>query len=167
MSERVDVITSTMSKALGGGSGGFTSGRREIIDYLRQRSRNYIFSNTMAPPVVMGSLKALDLVQEGEDLRRALWENTRYFRAGIENLGFEIVAGNHPIVPIMLGDELKTAEMARLVNERGIFVVGFSFPVVPRGEARIRVQISAPHTRDQLDQALSVFEEVGKQVGAI
>ena len=167
VSERVDVITSTMSKALGGGSGGFTSGRREIIDYLRQRSRNYIFSNAMAPPVVMGSLKALDLVQEGGDLRRALWEDTRYFRAGIEELGFQIVSGNHPIVPLMLGDELKTAEMSRLVNERGIFVVGFSFPVVPRGEARIRVQISAAHTKDQLDRALSVFEEVGKQVGAI
>ena len=167
VSERVDVITSTMSKALGGGSGGFTSGRREIIDYLRQRSRNYIFSNAMAPPVVMGSLKALDLVQEGGDLRRALWENTRYFRAGIEELGFQIVSGNHPIVPLMLGDELKTAEMSRLVNERGSFVVGFSFPVVPRGEARIRVQISAAHTKDQLDRALSVFEEVGKQVGAI
>ena len=167
MSERIDVITSTMSKALGGGSGGFTSGRREIIDYLRQRSRNYIFSNAMAPPVVMGSLKALDLVQEGGDFRSTLWENTRYFRARIEDLGFQIVAGNHPIVPLMLGDELKTAEMARLVNERGIFVVGFSFPVVPRGEARIRVQISAGHTREQLDRALSVFEEVGKQVGAI
>ena len=167
VSERVDILTSTMGKALGGASGGFTSGRKEIVDYLRQRSRPYLFSNTLPPPIVLGALKALEIVQKGQALRETLWENTRYFREGMTRLGFDIIPGTHPIVPIMLRDELKTAEMARAANDRGIFVVGFSFPVVPRGEARIRVQISAAHSREQLDRALSVFEEVGKELGAI
>ena len=167
VSERIDVLTSTMGKALGGASGGFTTGRKEIVEYLRQRSRPYLFSNTLAPPIVVGALKALELVQQNPGLRETLWDNTRYFRAGITELGFDIIPGNHPIVPIMLRDELKTVEMARAVNDRGIFVVGFSFPVVPRGEARIRVQISAAHTPEQLDRALSVFEEAGRELGAI
>ena len=164
---RIDVLTSTMGKALGGASGGFTTGRREIIDLLRQRSRPYLFSNTLAPPIVAGALKALDLLEERPELRERLWENTRYFRGAITAIGLDVIPGVHPIVPIMLRDELKTVEMAGAMNERGIFVVGFTFPVVPRGEARIRVQISAAHTREQLDRALHVFEEVGKETGVI
>ena len=164
---RIDVLTSTMGKALGGASGGFTTGRKEIIDLLRQRSRPYLFSNTLAPPIVSGALKALDVLEERPELRERLWENTRYFRGAITAIGLDVIPGVHPIVPIMLRDELKTVEMARAMNERGIFVVGFTFPVVPRGEARIRVQISAAHTREQLDRALNVFEEVGKETGVI
>ena len=167
VSAHIDILTGTMGKALGGASGGFTTGRKEIIDYLRQRSRPYLFSNTLAPPIVAGALKALELVRQDPGLRKTLWENTSYFRARMTDLGFDIIPGSHPIVPIMLRDEFKTVEMAKAVNDRGIFVVGFSFPVVQRGEARIRVQISAAHTREQLDQALSVFEEVGKLLGVI
>ena len=167
VADRVDILTSTLGKALGGASGGFTTGRQAIIDLLRQRSRNYLFSNTIAPPVVVGSLKALEMVQRYPELREQLWENTRYFRERMADLGFDIVPGEHPIVPIMLRDELKTVELAKAVNERGIFVVGFSYPVVPRGAARIRVQLSAAHTREQLDRAVSVFAEVGRAVGVI
>ena len=167
VADRVDILTSTLGKALGGASGGFTTGRQAIIDLLRQRSRNYLFSNTIAPPVVVGSLKALEMVQQHPELREQLWENTRYFRGRMSGLGFDIVPGEHPIVPIMLRDELKTVELAQAVNERGIFVVGFSYPVVPRGTARIRVQLSAAHTREQLDRAVSVFAEVGRTVGVI
>ena len=167
VSERIDITTSTMGKALGGASGGFTTGRSEIIEYLRQRSRPYLFSNTVAPPIVSGTLKALELVQQNPALRETLWENTRHFRTGLEELGFEIIKGRHPIVPIMLRDELRTVELARSMNQRGIFVVGFSFPVVPRGEARIRVQLSAAHTRAELDRALSIFGEAGKELGVI
>ena len=167
VSDRVDIVTSTMGKALGGASGGFTAGRREIVEYLRQRSRPYLFSNTLAPPIVVGALKALDMIESQPHLRETLWENTAHFRGSMVDLGFEILPGTHPIVPIMLRDELKTVELAKAVNDRGVFVVAFSFPVVPRGEARIRVQLSAGHTRDQLDTALSVFEEAGRAVGAI
>ena len=164
---RVDIITSTMGKALGGASGGFTAGRKEIVDYLRQRSRPYLFSNTLAPPIVAGALKALEMIQERPELRETLWENTKYFRGRLVELGFEIIPGIHPIVPIMLRDELKTAELAKAVNRRGVFVVGFTYPVVPMGQARIRVQLSASHTREQLDTALSVFEEAGRELGLI
>ena len=167
VSDRVDIVTSTMGKALGGASGGFTAGRREIVEYLRQRSRPYLFSNTLAPPIVVGALKALDMIESQPHLRETLWENTAHFRRSMVDLGFEILPGTHPIVPIMLRDELKTVELAKAVNERGVFVVAFSFPVVPRGEARIRVQLSAGHTREQIDTALSVFEEAGRAVGAI
>ena len=167
VSERIDITTSTLGKALGGASGGFTTGRSEVIEYLRQRSRPYLFSNTVAPPIVSGTLKALELVQQNPALRETLWDNTHYFRNGLEELGFEILKGKHPIVPIMLRDELRTVELARSMNQRGIFVVGFSFPVVPRGEARIRVQLSAGHTRAELDQALSVFGEAGTELGVI
>ena len=167
VSDRVDIVTSTMGKALGGASGGFTAGRREIVEYLRQRSRPYLFSNTLAPPIVVGALKALDMIESQPHLRETLWENTAHFRGSMVDLGFEILPGTHPIVPIMLRDELKTVELAKAVNERGVFVVAFSFPVVPRGEARIRVQLSAGHTREQIDTALSVFEEAGRAVGAI
>ena len=167
VSDRIDILTSTMGKALGGGSGGFTSGRKEVVEYLRQRSRPYLFSNTLAPPIVLGALKALELVQRDPGLRQTLWENTRYFRAEMTRMGFDIVPGDHPIVPIMLRDELKTVEIASAVNRRGIFVVGFSFPVVHRGEARIRVQISAAHTREHLDRAIAAFREVGREAGII
>ena len=167
VSERIDILTSTLGKALGGASGGFTTGRKEIIDYLRQRSRPYLFSNTLPPPIVTGALKALEMIQHDPDLLKSLWDNTRYFRNGMTGLGFDIIPGSHPIVPIMLRDELKTIEVATAVNERGIFVVGFSFPVVPKGEARIRVQISASHTKEQLDRALIVFEDVGREAGLI
>jgi glycine C-acetyltransferase len=165
--DRIDVLTSTMGKALGGASGGYTTGRKEIIAYLRQRSRPYLFSNTLPPPIVMGALKALELVRGNPDLRESLWKNTRYFRSEMTALGFDIIPGIHPIVPIMLRDELKTVALAKAVNERGIFVVGFSFPVVTRGEARIRVQLSAAHTREQLDRAISVFKEAGQALGVI
>ena len=165
--DRIDVFTSTMGKALGGASGGYTTGRKEIVEFLRQRSRPYLFSNTLAPPIVMGALKALELVRGNPGLRETLWENTAYFRSEMEALGFDILPGKTPIMPIMLRDELKTVELAKAVNEKGIFVVGFTFPVVPRGQARIRVQISAAHTREQLDRAISVFGEAGKALGAI
>jgi glycine C-acetyltransferase len=165
--DRVDIVTGTLGKALGGASGGFTSGRREIIRYLRQRSRPYLFSNTVAPPIVAAALKALELIQQDDSLRRTLHQNTRYFRTGLTRLGFEVIEGSHPIVPIMIRDEVRTVQMARAVNARGIFVVGFSFPVVPRGEARIRVQLSAAHTRQDLDRALSAFREAGQETGLL
>ena len=165
--DRVDVLTSTMGKTLGGASGGFTTGRAEMIAYLRQRSRPYLFSNSVAPPVVYGSMKAFELIDRNPQLVRKLAENTKYFRSEMTRRGFQIREGIHPIVPIMLGEEKRTVEMAREMNKRGIFVVGFSYPVVPRGEARIRVQISAIHTKDQLDRAINTFEEVGKLLRVI
>jgi len=160
---KIDIITSTFGKALGGASGGFVTGRKEIVELLRQRSRPYLFSNTLAPPIVIGSITALDIVQNQPELREKLWENTRYFRSNLSDLGFDLVPGKHPIIPIMLGDEIKTVNLASTVNKQGVFVVGFSYPVVPKGEARIRVQMSAAHSRDQLDHALSVFEKAGKK----
>src|SRR5262245_33760156 len=165
--DKVDVITSTMGKAMGGATGGFTTGRAEIITMLRQRSRPYLFSNSVAPPVVYGTLKVFELIQRYPELIRILKENTRYFRNEMTRRGFQIKEGIHPIVPIMLGDEKRTQQMAQEMKSRGIFVVGFSFPVVPRGEARIRVQLSAAHTMAQLDRAIQTFEEVGKLVGVI
>lgn len=165
--DRVDVITSTLGKALGGASGGFTTGRREIVKLLRQRSRPYLFSNTLAPAIAAASLAALDLVERQPELRARLFENTRSFRESMTARGFKIAPGIHPIVPIVLGDEHATVAMARALNERGIFVVGFSFPVVPRGQARVRVQLSAAHTRDQLDRAIAAFSEVGHELGVI
>ena len=165
--DRIDILTSTLGKALGGASGGFTTGRGEIIEYLRQRSRPYLFSNSLAPPIVAGGLKALDLVQTRPEYRRNLMQNTMYFRNTMSERGFNIEKGVHPIVPIMLGNERKTVHMALAMNERGIFVVGFSYPVVPKGEARIRVQISAAHTRTQLDRAVDAFVEVGRSLGVV
>lgn len=167
VADRIDILTSTLGKALGGASGGFTTGRQGIIDLLRQRSRNYLFSNTIAPPVVIGSLKALEMVQKHPKLRETLWQNTDYFRKGLASLGFDIVPGNHPIVPIMLRDELKTVQTAKAVNDRGVLVSGFSYPVVPKGEARIRVQLSAAHSQRQLDRAIAVFSDVGRKMGVI
>ena len=152
---------------MGGASGGFTSGRKEIVEYLRQRSRPYLFSNTIAPPIVVGALKALDLIENHPEYRKNLMDNAKYFRSRVSSLGFEVIPGYHPIVPVMIRDEIKNVEMANAINNRGIFVVAFSFPVVPRGEARIRVQLSSLHTRTQLDKAISVFEEAGREVGVI
>lgn len=165
--DRIDVITSTMGKAMGGATGGFTSGRAEIISMLRQRSRPYLFSNSVAPPVVYGTLKAFDLIEHYPQLVKTLADNTAHFRSEMTKRGFQIKPGIHPIVPIMLGDEKRTVEMAKQMNQRGIFVVGFSYPVVPKGEARIRVQLSAAHSLEQLDQAISTFEEVGKLLKVI
>ena len=165
--KRIDIITSTMGKAMGGASGGFTSGHAEIIAMLRQRSRPYLFSNSVPPPVVLGTMKAFEIVERQPELVRNLAENTKHFREEMTRRGFQIKPGVHPIVPIMLGDEKRTVEMAKQMNKRGIFVVGFSYPVVPKGEARIRVQISAIHTRSQLDKAIATFEEVGKSLQLI
>ncbi len=164
---RVDIVTSTLGKALGGASGGFTTGRKEIIGMLRQKSRPYLFSNTLAPALVGAALAAFDRLSSGTELRDRLFENTRYFRDKMTAAGFEIRAGEHPIVPIMLGDAALSVTMADALLQRGIYVIGFSYPVVPRGQARIRVQISAAHTRDHLDQAIEAFTEVGEQLGVI
>ena len=164
---RIDVITSTLGKAVGGASGGFTTGRKELVELLRQRSRPYLFSNTIAPVIAAGALQALQLLESDTSRVRKLHENTRYFRSEMTDRGFRIQPGVHPIVPIMIGDERRTLEMADQMNRRGIFVVGFSFPVVPRGEARIRVQISAAHRREHLDQAIENFQQVGQSLGLI
>ena len=152
---------------MGGDSGGFTSARKGIIDVLRQRSRPYLFSNSLAPPMVQGALKALELIQTRSNLRQKLRDNTGYFRSAMTELVFDAIPGDHPIVPVMLGDERKAVSMASEMNNWGIFVVGFSFPVVPRREARIRVQISAAHSREHLDRALTELEAVGKGLGVI
>ncbi|HUY33110.1 MAG TPA: glycine C-acetyltransferase [Pirellulales bacterium] len=162
---RIDVITGTLGKALGGGSGGFTSGRAEIVQFLRQRSRPYLFSNTLPPPIVGASLAALDLLGRSTALRDKLHENARFFRAGMTRRGFNIVAGEHPIVPIMLGEAALAARMAERMLERGVYVVGFSYPVVPQGKARIRAQVSAAHTRDDLQTAIEAFAAVKTELG--
>jgi glycine C-acetyltransferase len=164
---RVDIITSTLGKAMGGATGGYTTGRQEIIDLLRQRSRPYLFSNSLAPVVVSAALKAFSMIKDDTTLRDRLEENTRYFRERMSSTGFTIIPGVHAITPIMLGDARLASEMADDMLERGIYVIGFSFPVVPRGEARIRVQISAGHTREQLDRAIDAFIEVGRARGVI
>jgi glycine C-acetyltransferase len=164
---RVDLVTTTFGKALGGASGGCTAGRKELIEMLRQRSRPYLFSNTLAPVVAGATLAVLDLLSETTELRDRLEKNTQYFREKMTKAGFDIRPGIHPIVPIMLYDAKLAHEMAAQLLEEGIYVVGFSFPVVPKGQARIRVQISAAHTREQLDQAITAFEKIGKKMGSI
>ena len=165
--DRVDIITSTLGKALGGASGGFTAGHREIISLLRQRSRPYLFSNSLAPPLVAASIRVLDLVENEPERVARVQQNTLRFRTAMQDAGFSIAQGIHPIVPIMIGDEKKTMAMAAELNRRGIFVVGFSYPVVPRGQARIRVQLSAAHTEAQIDRAVAEFVEVGKATGLV
>lgn len=161
--QRVDVITSTLGKALGGATGGFTSGRREIIDLLRQRSRPYLFSNTLAPVVAGASIRALELLQESHELRDRLWENTRYFRSGMAERDFDLLPGEHPIVPIMFYEAHPAAKFAAALLKRGIYVIPFSYPVVPHGRARIRVQISAAHSRADLDRAMEAFCQVREE----
>jgi glycine C-acetyltransferase len=157
---RVDILTGTLGKALGGASGGYTSGRKEIVELLRQRSRPYLFSNTLAPAIVAASLRALELLSESTELRDRLWRNTEFFRRGISQVGFAIVPGEHPIVPIMLGAARLAASMADALLDKGLYVIGFSYPVVPQGKARIRVQVSAAHTEGDLQFALEKFREV-------
>jgi glycine C-acetyltransferase len=164
---RVDIITGTLGKALGGASGGFTSGRKEIIELLRQRSRPYLFSNTLAPSIAGASIAVFDLLSQTTALRDTLEENTQYFREKITAAGFDIKPGTHPIVPIMLYDAVVSQKMAEKLLEKGIYVIGFYYPVVPKGQARIRVQISAAHTRTHLDHAIEAFIEVGKELGVI
>ncbi len=155
--DRVDIITGTFGKALGGASGGYTSGRKEIIDLLRQRSRPYLFSNTLAPSICAASIRVLDMLSHSTQLRDRLEENTRYFRTGMTQAGFDIAPGKHPIVPVMLGDANLAQEMSKKLLARGIYAIGFFFPVVPKGKARIRTQISAAHSKDDLDKAIAAF----------
>lgn len=167
VSDRVDIITGTLGKALGGASGGYTSGRKEIVAWLRQRSRPYLFSNSLAPVITATSIAVLDLLEAGSDLLDRLKENSHYFRQGMEAAGFSLVPGHHPIIPVMLGDAVLAQKMAARMLEKGIYVVGFSFPVVPKGQARIRTQISAAHTREHIDQAIEAFIAAGKELGII
>lgn len=162
---RVDIITGTLGKALGGASGGYTSARKEIVDLLRQRSRPYLFSNTVAPAIVAASIKVLDMISSTTHLRDKLEENTKYFREKIKAAGFNIKEGVHPIVPIMLGDAVLAQQMAARMLEKGVYVIGFFYPVVPKGTARIRVQISAAHSKEDLDFAVEKFSEVKKEMG--
>jgi glycine C-acetyltransferase len=164
---RVDVIISTLGKAMGGASGGFTSARGEIVEYLRQRSRPYLFSNTLTPSIVLAAMTAFELLGETTELRDRLEENTEYFRTQMSETGFDIKEGTHPIVPIMLGDAKLAYDMARDLLVEGIYVIGFSYPVVPKGQARIRVQISAGHTREHLDAAISAFTKVGRSLNIL
>jgi len=163
--DRVDITTGTLGKALGGASGGYTSGRREIIELLRQRSRPYLFSNTVAPPVVAGAIAALDLLEASGELREQLEQNTHLFRNGLEQAGFDLLPGSHPIVPIMLYDAPKAVEFAQRMLDQGIYVVAFSYPVVPQGLARIRTQISAAHTPEDLAFAIEAFSRVKREMG--
>ncbi len=164
---KIDIITGTLGKALGGASGGFTSGRKEIVELLRQRSRPYLFSNTLAPSITGASIAVFDLLSETTELRDKLEENTKYFRAKMTEAGFDIKPGEHAIVPIMLYDAVLSQKMAEKVLEKGIYVIGFYYPVVPKGQARIRVQISAGHEKAHLDQAIAAFIEVGKELGVL
>ncbi len=164
---RVDIITGTLGKALGGASGGFTSGRRQVVEWLRQRSRPYLFSNTLMPVIAATSIRVLDLIEDGADLRERLAENTRFFRDGLEALGFDLRPGEHPIIPIMLGDASLASRMADRLLAAGVYVIGFSFPVVPRGQARIRVQMSAGLDRHHLERALDAFASVGRELQVI
>jgi len=164
---RVDIITGTYGKALGGASGGFTAARKEIVDILRQRSRPYLFSNTVAPSIVGASIKAIDMLVESTDLRDKLEANTKYFRKGMTEAGFDIIPGDHPIVPIMLYEAPLAQQFASKLLEEGIYVIGFFYPVVPKGKARIRVQLSAGHETEHLDKAIGAFVKVGRELGVV
>ena len=163
----IDIITGTLGKALGGASGGFTSGRKEIVAWLRQRSRPYLFSNTVAPVIVATSIKVFDLLESSNDLREQLKSNSEYFRAEMTKLGFDLAPGEHAIIPVMLGDAKLASDMADKLLDEGIYVVGFSFPVVPKGAARIRTQMSAGHNKAHLDKAIAAFAKIGKELGVI
>ena len=164
---RIDLITGTLGKALGGASGGYTAGRREVVDWLRQRSRPYLFSNTLMPAIAGASLKVFDLIEGGGALRERLYANAARFRAGMSKLGFTLAGADHPIIPVMIGDAALASAMADRLLERGIYVIGFSFPVVPKGQARIRTQMSAAHARDDIDRAVDAFGAVGRELGVI
>jgi glycine C-acetyltransferase len=166
---RVDIITGTLGKALGGASGGYVAARKSVVDLLRQRSRPYLFSNALAPSIVVASLSVLELLQteEGAEERRKVIENGRVFRKAMTELGFTLVPGDHPIIPVMLGDAALATRMADALLQEGIYVIGFSFPVVPKGQARIRTQMSAAHTEEHIAQAIAAFAKVGRNLGAI
>jgi len=164
---RVDIITGTLGKALGGASGGYTSGRKEIIAWLRQRSRPYLFSNTLAPVIAATSIRVLDMLEDGAALRQQLWDNTRHFREQMTALGFQLLPGEHPIIPVMLGDAKLATDMADRLLQEGVYVIGFSFPVVPQGKARIRTQMSAGLERAHLDKAIAAFAKVGRELDVI
>ena len=161
---RVHITSGTFGKALGGASGGYITAPQPVIDMLRQRARPYLFSNSLAPSIVAATLQAIDMLEQGGDLRERLAENTRYFRARVESAGFDVIAGSHPIVPIMTGDAVKAQQLASELMQHGVYVTAFSFPVVPRGQARVRTQMSAAHSREQLDWAISAFVEVGRHL---
>jgi glycine C-acetyltransferase len=164
---RVDIITGTLGKALGGASGGYTSGKRQVVDWLRQRSRPYLFSNTLMPAIAGASLKVFDMIETGGALRKHLYENATRFRTGMTKLGFTLAGADHPIIPVMLGEATLAQQMAEKMLERGIYVIGFSFPVVPKGQARIRTQMSAAHSPEDIDRAIEAFGVVGKELGVI
>jgi glycine C-acetyltransferase len=165
--ERIDIVTSTLGKALGGASGGFTSGKREIVELLRQRSRPYLFSNTVPPVVVAGASKAVEIAAAGDALRAQLRDNMAFFREGLSNAGFDLIPGEHPIIPVMLYDAKPAVALAEALLKRGVYVIAFSYPVVPKGKARIRTQMSAAHTRAELELAVKAFAEAGREVGAL
>ena len=165
--DRIDIITGTLGKALGGASGGYTSGKREVISWLRQRSRPYLFSNTLAPVIAATSIEVLNMLEANTELQERVMENSRYFRKGLEALGFTLVPGEHPIIPVMLGDAKLAKTMADALLQEGIYVIGFSYPVVPLGQARIRTQMSAAHTQAQLDKAINAFAKVGNALSVI
>jgi glycine C-acetyltransferase len=167
VAERVDILTGTLGKALGGASGGYTAGRQQIIDWLRQRSRPYLFSNSLAPPIAAASIAVLDMLASGDALRAQLHDNMRYFRAEMEKLGFKLLGAGHAIIPVLLGDAKLAGKMAAAMLEEGVYVVGFSYPVVPQDKARIRTQMSAAHTRDDLEFAVAAFAKVGRALGVI
>ncbi len=164
---RVDILTGTLGKALGGASGGYTAARKEIVAWLRQRSRPYLFSNTLAPVIASTSLTVLDLLESSDELRVKLRENSKRFRAGMEKLGFDLLPGDHPIIPVMLGDAKLASEMADRLLAEGIYVIGFSYPVVPKGKARIRTQMSAAHEPEHIDRAIAAFAKVGREMGVV
>src|SRR5690606_28083943 len=164
---RVDIITGTLGKALGGAMGGYTTGKKEIIEILRQRSRPYLFSNSLAPAIVGASIKVFDLLENDTSLRDKLAENTTYFKKGIKDLGFDIIDGDSAIVPVMLYDAQLSQTMADRLLEEGIYVIGFFYPVVPKGKARIRVQLSAAHDKEHLDKAIAAFEKVGRELNVL
>ena len=167
VADRIEILTSTLGKTLGGATGGFTSGKAEVVELLRQRSRPYLFSNSLPPPIVAGALCALELVQQGDHLREQLRANAAFFRVELTGLGFRLVLGEHPIIPVMLGEAALATSMAEALLKEGVYVVGFSYPVVPQGQARIRTQMSAAHTTAQLEQAVAAFAKVGRALGVI
>ena len=164
VTDRIDILTGTLGKALGGASGGYTSGRQELVEWLRQRSRTYLFSNTVAPPVAAGALKAIELLEQSTDLRDRLERNTQFFRAEMGRRGFAILPGEHPIVPVMLGNAALATRMAYAMLDEGVYVIGFSYPVVPQGKARIRTQVSAAHSREDLEHAIAAFETARSRI---